>query len=142
KVDIELELAVQAACRHGIRQGWIQSAHDCAEGGLAIALSESCISAAKGAKITLTLGDLRLDTLLFGEGGARILVSVPEEYQFEWEAYCQENLAECYLIGTVGDAQQDLEITLDRAEQALVSVPVADLEDRWGNAIANALNPD
>ncbi len=142
KVDIELELAVQAACRHGIRQGWIQSAHDCAEGGLAIALSESCISAAKGAKITLTPGNLRLDTVLFGEGGARILVSVSEKHRSEWEAYCQHNLTECRLVGTVGDAEQNLEIAIASAEQALVSVPVADLEDRWGNAIANALNPD
>ena len=138
-VDIELELAVQSACRYGIRQGWIRSAHDCAEGGLAIALSEACISANKGAKIVLTPGDLRLDTLLFGEGGARILVSVAKVHQAEWEAYWQEHLAECYQIGTVGDAQDNLEIALAQSETTVISVAVADIEACWGNAIANAL---
>ncbi len=111
RIDIELELSVQSACRHGIRQGWIRSAHDCAEGGLAIALSESCISAGKGAKIELSANDLRLDTLLFGEGGARILVSVAEVNRAEWEAYCQENSVSYSLIGAVGDAQQPLQIS-------------------------------
>ena len=76
KVDIALALKVQAACRHGIRQGWIRSAHDCAEGGLAIALAESCISGQKGAAITLKASQIRTDTLLFGEGGDRIVVAV------------------------------------------------------------------
>ena len=44
KVNFDLERRVQAACREGIRQGWVLSAHDCAEGGVAIALSEACIS--------------------------------------------------------------------------------------------------
>lgn len=39
RVDFELEQKVQTACREGIRQGWIKSAHDCAEGGLAVALA-------------------------------------------------------------------------------------------------------
>ncbi|MBE9061240.1 phosphoribosylformylglycinamidine synthase subunit PurL [cf. Phormidesmis sp. LEGE 11477] len=138
-VDIDLELAVQSACRYGIRQGWIRSAHDCAEGGLTIALAEACISGNRGAKVTLAPGSLRLDTLLFGEGGARILVSVAKADQADWEAYCRDNLAECYQIGTVGDRQQPLEMRLAESEIALISIAVAEIENRWGNAIANAL---
>jgi phosphoribosylformylglycinamidine synthase len=52
-VDFELEKQVQAACREGIWQGWVRSAHDCAEGGLAVALAECCISGGKGAAIAL-----------------------------------------------------------------------------------------
>ncbi|MEM8506117.1 MAG: AIR synthase-related protein, partial [Cyanobacteria bacterium P01_D01_bin.1] len=138
-VDVQLELSVQAACRHGIRQGWIQSAHDCAEGGIAIALSESCISATKGAKVELAAGDLRLDTLLFGEGGARILVSVANADRAKWEAYCQEQGVDCSLIGTVGEANQPLEIKVADDETSLISVSVEEMEAHWGNAIANAL---
>ena len=48
-VDFDLEKNVQAACRHGIREGWINSAHDLAEGGLAIALAEACFGNRLGA---------------------------------------------------------------------------------------------
>lgn len=139
KVDIELELAVQSACRHGIRQGWVRSAHDCAEGGLAIALSESCISANKGAKITLSAGNIRIDTLLFGEGGARILVSVAEADRADWEAYCQAQHVSCSLIGTVSEGQS-LEIKLADTGTAAISASLEEMEEGWGNAIARALD--
>ncbi|MEL6470993.1 MAG: phosphoribosylformylglycinamidine synthase subunit PurL [Cyanobacteria bacterium J06623_4] len=142
KVDVELELAVQAACRHGIRQGWVQSAHDCAEGGMAIALAESCISGKKGAIITLSAGDLRSDTLLFGEGGARIFVSVSPDCQRDWEEYCRDRLPECSLVGKVGSAQSDLVIKGVEGESPLISMSVAALEKPWSSAIENALAQD
>ena len=138
KVGLNLELGVQAACRHGIRAGWIHSAHDCAEGGLAIALAESCIGGQKGAAVMLPQGNSRLDTLLFGEGGARIIVSVSPAHQAEWEAYCAENCSECQHIGTVGDRTTSLSLSLNE-ETSLVSVSIADLAEPWANAIENAL---
>ncbi|MFM7575343.1 MAG: AIR synthase related protein, partial [Microcystaceae cyanobacterium] len=48
-LDFALEKKVQATCRYGIRQGWLNSAHDCAEGGLTVALAESSISGNLGA---------------------------------------------------------------------------------------------
>ncbi|HEY9835895.1 MAG TPA: AIR synthase related protein, partial [Vampirovibrionales bacterium] len=52
-VDFDLERRVQSATRAGIAQGWVCSAHDCAEGGLAVALAEACISSQLGAEINL-----------------------------------------------------------------------------------------
>ncbi|MGB3293195.1 MAG: phosphoribosylformylglycinamidine synthase subunit PurL [Phormidesmis sp.] len=141
KVDIDLELKVQAACREGIRRGWVRSAHDCAEGGLAIALAESSISGGKGATITLAKGRLRSDRLLFGEGGARILVSVAPADQANWERYCQANLPDSQLIGSVGKSAAALTLT-DAAGDKLISLPVAELSDRWTYAIERALVPD
>ncbi|MEL6815548.1 MAG: phosphoribosylformylglycinamidine synthase subunit PurL [Cyanobacteria bacterium J06598_3] len=138
KVVVDLELRVQAACRYGIRKGWIHSAHDCSEGGLAIALAESCIGGQKGAAVMLPQGNLRLDTLLFGEGGARIIVSVSPAHQAEWEAYCAANCSECQHIGTVGDRTTPLALSLNE-ETTLVSVSIADLAEPWANAIENAL---
>src|SRR4028118_2008902 len=88
-VDFDLERHVQAATREGIRQGWVRSAHDCAEGGIAVALAESCIAGQLGAQINLGLTDVerRWDEVLFGESASRILVSVKPEHQAMWESY-------------------------------------------------------
>ena len=141
KVDVGLELKVQAACRHGIRQGWIHSAHDCAEGGLAIALAESCISGQKGARIAITQQQLRIDTLLFGEGGARIVVSVAAAHKTDWEAYCAAQLAGAVqAIGTVGNSADSLHIAVEGRQT--VMLPTTQLEDTWSNAIERILAQD
>ena len=144
KVDVDMELRVQAACRYGIRQGWIRSAHDCAEGGLAVALSEACISGGKGADVSLAAASdtnaPRVDRLLFGEGGARILVSVDPAHQADWETYCAANLPENTLIGAVTGAAGSL--VIKAGEQVLIDWDVASLSDAWGNAIAQALESD
>ncbi|MGB3298622.1 MAG: phosphoribosylformylglycinamidine synthase subunit PurL [Phormidesmis sp.] len=141
KVNVTLELAVQAVCREGIRQGWIRSAHDCSEGGLAIALAESCISGEKGADITLSQGQLRLDALLFGEGGARILVAIAPEHKADWERYCQTRLEHMQLIGTVGSANAPLTIkrSFQKPSDEMVSLSVQHMADQWGNAIERVL---
>ncbi len=141
KVDIALALKVQSACRHGIRQGWIRSAHDCAEGGLAIALAESCISGQKGATIALKDGQIRTDMLLFGEGGDRIVVSVAPAHQADWERYCQTHLSDCQLIGSVSTSTAPLTIA-NAAGNNPVSLPVTELADRWTYAIERALAPE
>ncbi|MFZ4667216.1 MAG: phosphoribosylformylglycinamidine synthase subunit PurL, partial [Prochlorotrichaceae cyanobacterium] len=112
-VDFDLERRVQSACRHGIRQGWIRSSHDCAEGGFAVAVAECCIAGGKGVTIQFPSlpEDLRWDWVLFAEGGARILVSVAPDHQAIWEAYLQTTLPEAWMhLGTVQDAENPLQI--------------------------------
>jgi phosphoribosylformylglycinamidine synthase len=78
-VDFEVERAVQATCRDGIRSGWIRSAHDCSIGGLLVTVAESCFGVGTnlGVDLGLETGG-RLDTLLFGEAPSRIVVTVEE----------------------------------------------------------------
>ena len=140
-IDMALEKRVQAACRHGIAQGWVRSAHDSAEGGLAVALAESCISGQLGAAMTLPLAsnqtDLRWDRALFGEGGARILVSVSPEHQAAWEAYLSKNLAGYWQpLGTV---QGDTLTLTTQDGKPLIADTVAQLADTWSSAIAERL---
>ncbi|MBW4488556.1 MAG: phosphoribosylformylglycinamidine synthase subunit PurL [Trichocoleus desertorum ATA4-8-CV12] len=143
-VDFNLERQVQAVCREGIRQGWVRSAHDCAEGGIAIALAESCISGQKGAEITLDISasepaSLRWDQLLFGEGGARILVSVAPDQAANWETYLQEHLGEHWQnLGQVGNPNAGLRIST-RPSVPVIDVSIADMSDRWLNAIERRL---
>ena len=54
-VNFDLERRVQARLAgSGIQQGWLRSAHDCAEGGLAVAVAECCIGGGQGAEIKLS----------------------------------------------------------------------------------------
>lgn len=154
-VDFDLERQVQAACRDGIRRGWIRSAHDCAEGGLAVALAECCISGRRGAEITLAvdaatsmvqsanaalpLDSERLDTLLFGEGCARILVSVAPEQVAAWEVYLAERLAGAWQqLGQVGSEITPLSLS-NTSGFPLISASIADMSDRWSTAIERRL---
>ena len=52
-IDIELESGVQRACRRAVREGVLRSAHDCSDGGLAVALAESCIAGGVGLNCSL-----------------------------------------------------------------------------------------
>jgi phosphoribosylformylglycinamidine synthase len=145
-VDFDLERRVQSACREGIRRGWIRSAHDCAEGGLTIALAESCIAGNLGAEVRLAVEPLpqssaspRWDHVLFAEGGARILVSVAPEQVATWEAYLAGQVGPYwYPIGKVTNPQSPLQIS-NTDGLLLVNATLADMSDRWCNAIDRCL---
>ena len=76
QIDLSAEKSVQEVCRESIQAGIISSAHDCADGGLAVTLAECCITGKKGAKVEINT-NIRNDALLFGETQSRILVSLP-----------------------------------------------------------------
>ncbi|MEH2087219.1 phosphoribosylformylglycinamidine synthase subunit PurL [Nostoc sp.] len=157
RVDFDLERRVQKVCREGIRNGWVRSAHDSAEGGVAIAIAECCLVGNLGAEINLeiaptqlnhgscsTWGDPktalpRLDEVLFAEGGARILVSVASAQQEIWESYLQEHLSqEWQKLGVVGNFEAGLGVfTTDN--QTLIKVSIEDMSDRYFHAIAKRL---
>ncbi|GAB4236383.1 MAG: phosphoribosylformylglycinamidine synthase subunit PurL [Elainellaceae cyanobacterium] len=139
-VDFALERQVQAVCRAGIQNGWVKSAHDCAEGGLAVALAECCISGDRGAAIQLGApsNSLRWDSLLFAEGGARILVSVPLDQTATWEAYLQEQLGESWQrIGQT--IQQGGNLRISANDLPLVDASMEVMRDRWSSAIERRL---
>ncbi|NQE33054.1 phosphoribosylformylglycinamidine synthase subunit PurL [Microcoleus asticus] len=138
RIDFELERKVQSVCRDGIRQGWVGSAHDCAEGGIAIALAECCISAKMGAEIHLSFNSAnvgRWDEILFGEMGNCIVVSVAPKNQGIWESYLQEHLTKMWhKIGLVAGAESPLRV-LSADNQVLLEVGMSEMGDRFYNAI-------
>jgi phosphoribosylformylglycinamidine synthase subunit PurL len=89
EIDLVLERSVQAFLRQAIAAGLVASAHDLSDGGLAVAAAECCIATIAvtplGAELELPAGTARLDRLLFAEGGARILVSVPVDQAAAWQ---------------------------------------------------------
>lgn len=137
-INFDLERKVQAVCRDGIRSGWVCSAHDAAEGGIAIALAECCISGKLGAEIHLGFNSAnvgRWDEVLFGEMGNCIVVSVAPENQGIWEGYLQEHLAKMWQkIGVVGGADSPLRV-VSADNLGLIEVGMGDMGDRFYNAI-------
>ena len=81
-LDLDLEVRVQRTCREGIERGLILSAHDCSDGGLAVALAEMGFSrfgaGTLGAEILLPSAE-EVGEVLFAEYPSRILVTVEEE---------------------------------------------------------------
>ena len=146
RIDFDLERRVQQVCREGIRAGWIRSAHDCAEGGVAVALAESCLAGNLGAEIKVEVSPTqlkRLDQVLFGEGGARILVSVPLAQQKNWESYLQTHLEQNWQIlgtvGNLGNSEAELKV-LTTDNQTLIKVTMEEMQARYFHAIARRLN--
>ena len=81
-LDFEREFAVQQFVIRAIREGWIVAAHDCADGGLAVALFEMCLGPddrMKGFEGDLSFSKIRPDALLFGESQSRFVISFAME---------------------------------------------------------------
>ncbi|WP_124976120.1 phosphoribosylformylglycinamidine synthase subunit PurL [Aphanothece sacrum] len=138
KVNFYLEKVVQETCRYGIRKSWIKSAHDCAEGGLSVALAECCISGELGAEIELNFDNkIRVDEFLFGEVAGQIIVSISPENQREWEDYLNKNLVNNWSkIGQV--SFNKLSITLS-GDLSVINLQITQMTDYWANAIERRL---
>ena len=142
-LSLETEQAVQACTVALIRRGLVQSAHDCSDGGLAVALAESCISAPSGrlgAVVQLPLGRLRRDALFFGESQSRVILSVkPDEAERVLQTAREMGVA-ASKIGTVGGDR--CVVTLDDVPSgpgAKIDVDLDSLFDRWAHALERAL---
>jgi phosphoribosylformylglycinamidine synthase len=135
-VDFDLEKAVQKACREGIKKGWIRSAHDCAEGGLAIALCESSIASQLSISVELPVFHSPIHTL-FGEGASRIIVSVSKEQTTLWEEYLQNNLAgHWWTIGKVISKDEPLQVIVG---QNTLVLSLKDISDIYTGAIVRKM---
>jgi phosphoribosylformylglycinamidine synthase len=110
KLDLDLEERVQAAVRRAISAGLLHSAHDCAEGGLAVALAECCIAGAVGCSVALdesamaplTVRPAGTAGILFGETQSRFVISFPEEVAMSLRALVADAGVPMVELGRVG----------------------------------------
>ncbi|HEU5182149.1 MAG TPA: AIR synthase related protein [Candidatus Polarisedimenticolia bacterium] len=131
-LDLALEEAVQYACIEAIGEGLISSAHDCSDGGFAVALAECCIQrdAGVGAEVEIPAG-ARLDALLFGETQSRILLSLPQASLARIEKICEEREAPLAVLGKVGGNKMKVTVGGEVALQPAVS----ELRKIWRDAL-------
>ena len=142
-LDLAKEKAVQEAVRRAIREGLLSSAHDCSDGGLAVALAECCMMHDApadgstppwiGAAVRVPF-PTRKDFVLFGEDASRIVVSMPKESAARFVELAQACGAPVIRLGAVGG--DTLEI------QGALSVPVAELARTWRDGIPAVLRRD
>ncbi|MEC4889206.1 MAG: phosphoribosylformylglycinamidine synthase subunit PurL [Nitrospira sp.] len=142
-LNLDTEQAVQACVLQLIRSGLLQSAHDCSDGGLAVALAECCVSGpgqARGAGVRLPQGRLRKDALLFGETQSRVVISAkPAQRQAILD--CAKGLGvPAAVIGSVGGVSLAIHVGDEQTSAATIEVPVATLADRWGFSLERTLN--
>lgn len=123
--DLDLEARVQALVRAAIGQGLLASAHDCSDGGLAVALAESCLAVGLGAAIDLGSSGARPEQLLFAEGGARIIVSVKAEALEAWQALLAGALGRDVPATPLGFVTDQGRLTMRSGDQALLDLDVA-----------------
>ena len=128
-IDIGLEKALQSFCRKAISDRLLSSCHDCSDGGLAIAISESAMQNQIGfiANSTLSAPSTRWDTILFGERQSRVIISISPENEKELLATANTLGVPLSEIGTTGG---DF-ITLGNN----LSVSLQELTDSWSNAL-------
>lgn len=123
KIDLKEEKRVQKTCLEAIQQGIIKSAHDCAEGGLAVALAECCLTSPKSLGVNINLKEkIRADALLFGESPSRIILSLKEKDLGKFKKIAKKNKAKFTVIGKVDGNKLKINNLIDLRVQKMKRV--------------------
>src|SRR5205809_2075260 len=147
-VDLPQEIKIQSAVRDLIREGLVKNAHDCSEGGLAVALAECCFNPQKllGADICCSHGPMGrrgqtshsdVATVLFNESQSRIVISVAPENLDNTILMLRQRDVPFQQLGKVGGDQLQIQVN---DEQFAWSI--ADLYDDWWNSIRRVVGSD
>jgi phosphoribosylformylglycinamidine synthase subunit PurL len=132
-LDLERERAVQQLALRVIAAGLLRSAHDCSDGGLAVALAECCLWSGLGLKGELYLPDepVAATALLFGEAPSRIIVSLEPDMWPDLHQLAVSVDVPLTRLGTVGGDRLVLGDSLD--------LPVVMLRSAWRDGLQQAL---
>ncbi|MGI9860440.1 phosphoribosylformylglycinamidine synthase subunit PurL [Moorella naiadis] len=129
-LDLEREAAVQALVRAAIAAGLVTAAHDCAEGGLAVALAESVLAGGLGAEVALA-GELRPDWLLFSESQSRVLLAVEPATVARVLDLAREQGVPAAPIGRCGGRELVIQVN----GRKIISLSPGEMEKTWRESI-------
>jgi phosphoribosylformylglycinamidine synthase II len=132
-VDLEGERAVHEALLEAIETGLVKSAHDCSEGGAAVALAECCIAGGIGARVALDDG-LDPAASLFSETQARVFVTCAEA---DAEALVETLLKHGVPYSVIGEVGGDRLVIEEK-----VDLPVEALNAAWGPTLEALVHGD
>lgn len=136
EIDLKREQSAQEAVLSAIQAGLINSAHDVADGGLAVALAECCIQNeghSVGATISVA-SDLRPDLFLFSESQSRFVVSVSADHAKNLESILTSHKVPFFAVGTVGGDELLI--------NDWIKIPVQKLADEYYAALPRLMARD
>ncbi len=138
KLDLDLERRVQQACLKIIQAGLVESAHDCSDGGLAVAIAESCFSSyrreAVGFEVNLE-GELSAAALLFAETPSRIVLSAADGNVDRILNLAAEHGVTASVIGRTGNERLIINVKGER----VIDRSVAEVESAWRDMLPKML---
>jgi phosphoribosylformylglycinamidine synthase II len=138
---LEREVLVQKTCIEAAEAGLLLAAHDCSDGGLAVALAELCFSSlgreAIGAEVDLTR-TLDPVVLLFSESPSRIIISFDPADANAVKEIAERNNAPFAILGRVGGERLTIAVNGDEA----VAADVSDLEAPFRTSLSRKLKAE
>ncbi len=138
-IDLSLEKRVQATCLKLADEFLLESAHDASDGGLAVAIAESCFSSlnrkATGVEINLKNENLSNEAVLFSESPSRIVISFTAENFERIKAIAAETNCPLTVIGKVGGANLTIKIN----DSEVASATISELEAVWESSLEKQL---
>jgi phosphoribosylformylglycinamidine synthase len=138
ELDLEKEAAFQKALVELIQNGVVESAHDCSEGGLAVALVESGFPKNVGVQVELSAKELPAEYVLFGEDASRAVLSCDPENVGRIKEIAAKYGLSAEVIGET--TPERVEIKVDG--RTVVSADVGDLNAVYEGALEQALRTD
>ncbi len=135
ELDLAQEAALQKALVEMAQIEILDSAHDCSDGGIAVALAESSFANGVGLSVDLTSQGLAPEFVLFGEDAGRVVISCSRENAQRVQQLAVEYGIAAQMIGET--AARQVEIRLDG--RVVVSAPVSELRAIYEGALENAL---
>lgn len=142
-LSLEAEKALHTCVLTLIGEGLVQSAHDCSDGGLAVALAECCVSPPGlrlGAVVRLEPNGLRRDALLFGESQSRVVLSVKPSVAEQVLNKAEKMGVPAAAIGSVQGNRLVIDVAADHwGPGCQIDADLETLFDRWGNSLERAL---
>jgi phosphoribosylformylglycinamidine synthase len=137
-LDIEKEATLQRALVAIIQAGLVESAHDCADGGIAVALVESALPAEVGLSVRLPKQQTALEFLLFAEDASRVVVSCDPVHLQRIQQVAEEYGVFADVLGETGGDRVEIAI----GEQSGISASVAELREAYEGALEGALRAE
>jgi len=128
-LDLSRERSVQSLVLAAAENGLLHSAHDCAEGGMLVALAECCLLGGIGVRCPAIRPEapLRMDAALFGESPSRFVVSLPSRSMPALQSLARRHHVEIALLGLAGGATIEFE--------GQFRLPLAEIRQAWEGAL-------
>jgi len=126
-VDFDIHASVLSAVREAITSGLLSSAHDCSDGGIAVALAESAIAGRIGAEVTLPYND-RAEVALFGEAPSRVAVSLSPDRLPDLQILAANHGVELVVLGRTGGSRLRIDVT----DRRIVDLSLGELIEAHG----------